>query len=212
MLCPFCSVGFNLKQSTTHISLATDSTGSWELEQRICPECGKMNLVLFYNKHKLGPTIEKIIFPRESNRTPCPKEVPSEFAEDYTEATLVLTDSPKASAALSRRCLQNILRECVKVKHQDLSREIQEVIDQRHLPTPILDSLDAVRNIGNFGAHPIKSTSTGEIVPVESGEAEWCLDVLEALFDYYFVQPTIIAKKRDALNIKLKDAGKPDMK
>ncbi len=212
MLCPFCSVGFNLKQSSTHIALANDSTGNWGLEQRICPECGKMNLVLFYSQHQLGPTTEKIIFPRENNRTPCPKEVPSEFADDYTEAGLILVDSPKASAALSRRCLQNILRECAKVKRQDLSKEIQEVIDRGHLPTPILDSLDAIRNIGNFAAHPIKSTSTGEIVPVELGEAEWCLEVLEALFDYYFVQPTIIAKKRDALNVKLNDAGKPLMK
>jgi hypothetical protein len=29
-----------------------------------------------------------------------------------------------------------------------------------------------VRTIGNFAAHPIKSTSTGTIVDVEPGEAE----------------------------------------
>jgi hypothetical protein len=33
--------------------------------------------------------------------------------------------------------------------------------------------LDAIRTIGNFAAHPIKSTSSGEIVDVEPGEAEW---------------------------------------
>ena len=36
------------------------------------------------------------------------------------EACLVLPDSPKASVALSRRCLQHILREAAKVKHGDL--------------------------------------------------------------------------------------------
>ena len=29
-----------------------------------------------------------------------------------------------------------------------------------------------------FGAHPIKSTSTGEIVEVEPGEAQWNLDAV----------------------------------
>jgi hypothetical protein len=61
-------------------------------------------------------------------------------------------------------------------------------------------------------SHPTKSTSSGEVVPVEAGEAEWNLDVVEALFDFYFVQPHLLHKKRDALNAKLKDAGKPPMK
>ena len=33
-------------------------------------------------------------------------------------------------------------------------------------------------------------------MPVESGEAEWNLDVLESLFDLYFVQPEVLRKKR----------------
>ena len=57
------------------------------------------------------------------------------------------------------------------------------------LPSHIADSLDAVRNIGNFAAHPAKSQATGEVVPVEPGEAEWTLDTLEELFDFYFVSP-----------------------
>ncbi len=58
----------------------------------------------------------------------------------------------------------------------------------------------------------MKSTSTGEILPVEPGEAEWNLDVLEALFDFYYVQVAVAAKKKAALNAKLADAGKPPMK
>jgi uncharacterized protein Smg (DUF494 family) len=49
-------------------------------------------------------------------------------------------------------------------------------------------------------------------MPVETGEAEWNLDVLESLFDFYFVQPANLKKKKDALNLKLKEAGKPPMK
>jgi hypothetical protein len=138
--------------------------------------------------------------------------VPSEFAEDYREACLTLADSPKASAALSRRCLQHLLREHAKVKSGNLAEEIQQVLDAKNLPSYLAESFDAVRNIGNFAAHPMKSTASGEIIAVEAGEAEWNLEVLESLFDFYFTQPALLKKKRDALNAKLKEAGKPEMK
>jgi hypothetical protein len=136
--------------------------------------------------------------------------VPEEFAADYREACLVLTDSPKASAALSRRCLQLLLREKGRVKPGNLSDEIDQAMQQ--LPSHLAEAVDAVRNIGNFSGHPIKNTNTGEIVEVEPGEAEWSLEVLEGLLDFYFVQPAVLKRKRDALNQKLQDAGKPPMK
>jgi len=98
------------------------------------------------------------------------------------------------------------------VRPGNLAEEIQQVIDSGKLPSSLAESVDAIRNIGNFAAHPMKSKTSGEILPVEPGEAEWNLDVLESLFDFYFVQPQIIRKKREALNQKLKDAGKPPMK
>ena len=137
--------------------------------------------------------------------------MPSEFAEDYAEACLVLADSPKASAALSRRCLQHILREKAGVKPGTLFDEIQQVLDSNRLPSDIAESVDYIRNLGNFAAHPAKSASSGEIVPVEPGEAEWCLDVIEVLHDFYFVRPDNIKRRREALNQKLADSGKPPM-
>jgi hypothetical protein len=151
---------------------------------------------------------DRFIEPLSSTRPKAPQEVEEVFAKDYNEACLILS----FSAALSRRCLQNILREKAGVKHADLSKEIQEIIDSRKLPSHLSESIDAIRNIGNFAAHPIKSKSTGEVVEVEPGEADWLLDVLESLFDFYFVQPEISRKKKEALNQKLQDAGKPIMK
>ena len=141
-----------------------------------------------------------------------PVEVPDPYRQDFLEACDVIKSSPKASAALSRRNLQAILREKANTKKKDLADQIDEVITLGLLPTHILEGLDAVRNIGNFAAHAIKSTSTGEIVEVELGEAEWNLDVLESLFDHYFVQPALTAKRRAALDAKLKDANKPPLK
>ena len=123
----------------------------------------------------------------------------------------MLTDSPKASAALSRRCLQQILREKAKVKPGKLHAEIDEVTkaNGQHVPPYITESLlDAVRHFGNFAAHPERDIATGEIIDVENGEAEWCLDIVEMLFDFYFVQPDRAAKRAAQLQEKLKNAGK----
>jgi hypothetical protein len=155
---------------------------------------------------------EFLCYPKGVSRIPLGPEVPPQFADDYREACLTLPDSAKASAALSRRCLQHLLREKAGVKHSNLADEIQQVLDSGKLPSHLNESLDAIRNIGNFAAHPIKSKASGEIIEVEAGEAEWNLDVLESLFDFYFTQPAILKKKRDALNAKLKEAGKPKMK
>jgi hypothetical protein len=152
-----------------------------------------------------------LVYPKASAR-PIAADVPEPYSKDFSEACLVLSDSPKASAALSRRCLQHLLREQAKVKRADLSKEIDQVLESKQLPTHLANAIDAVRQIGNFGTHPIKSTNSGEIVEVEPGEAEWLLDTLEELFDFYFVQPADLRRKRDALNAKLADAGKPPLK
>jgi hypothetical protein len=151
----------------------------------------------------------RLVWPRASSRPPCPTEVPPAIREDYSEACLVLADSPKASAALSRRCLQNVLVDAAKVKKRDLYDQIEEVLATNSLPSHIAEGLHAVRVIGKIAAHGIKSTHTGEVLPVEPGEAEWNLEVLESAFDFYYVQPAVLKARKDALNAKLTAAGKP---
>ena len=113
---------------------------------------------------------------------------------------------------MSRRLLQHIIHDKAGIKKKDLAQEIAELIASGKLPTYLAEAIDSVRNVGNFAAHPIKSTNTGEIVDVEPGEAEWLLDTIEGLFDFYFVQPELLRRKRAALDAKLKDAGKPPMR
>jgi hypothetical protein len=151
---------------------------------------------------------EQVIYPRRSARPPCPPAVPANIASDYNEAGLVLEDSPKASAALSRRCLQNLLREGAKVKpaHR-LIDEIKELLERKELPGYLANDVDAIRQIGNFAAHPSKDRNTGEIVEVMPHEAEWNLQVLEGLFDFYYVQPELAKKRRADLDAKLAASG-----
>ena len=150
-----------------------------------------------------------IVYPRSSSRPPAPNEVDEEIRSLYDEASLIANDSPRAAGALLRRALQQIIHDTAGIKKRDLNTEIAELIGSNHLPSYITDILDSVRVVGNFAAHPIKSTSTGSIIDVEVGEVELCFDVMEALFDFYFVQPARIAAQKAAINKKLQDAGKP---
>lgn len=221
MKCPHCLVAFH--DIIEVIPLGYDVNGGWYVNKNTCPnpECKRDVLFLVngdykYNNHggyQLStPKSLTLIYPKGSTRTPVPKEVPIAIASDYVEACIVLVDSPKASSALSRRCLQNLLLDKAGVSKGDLSKQIQTVIDSGRLPTHLEEDIDAIRNIGNFAAHPNKSKSTGEILEVEPNEAEWNLEVLEALFDFYYVQPSKAKLRRDALNAKLSDSGKPPMK
>jgi hypothetical protein len=87
--------------------------------------------------------------------------------------------------------------------------EIQEVIDSDEAPSWLSENLNTVRVAGNFAAHPIKSTNTGEVVEVEPGEAEFLLEVLDGVFDFYFVQPERARKQREALQKKLDETRRP---
>jgi hypothetical protein len=223
MKCPHCLENFHEEQSQWSVGVGTDIEGEWIVSRTTCPACGKFVLFLAQGPPNpsrqgvVGVTIGNVwgrsmVRPKGVARSPIPSEVPKEIAEDYLEACAVLADSPKASAALSRRSLQLLLRSAAGIKPGNLSSEIQQVLDSKTLPTPLAENVDAIRNIGNFAAHSTKSTSTGEVLPVEPEEAEWNLDVLESLFDVYYVQPARAKAKRDALNKKLQDAKKPPMK
>lgn len=150
--------------------------------------------------------------PLKDKAAEAPTEVDEDLKKDYREASLTLEISPRASAALSRYCLQKLLRTKAGVKAGNLKNEIQEVIDSRSLPTYLNEAIDAIRNIGNLAAHPSEDKQTGELIEVEREEAEWLIEILDALFDFYFVQPAKLAKRKTALNVKLEATGKPLMK
>ncbi|HSC89609.1 MAG TPA: DUF4145 domain-containing protein [Polyangiaceae bacterium] len=186
-----------------YLEVGYDPTlGRVGIQSWACPSCSRLVLRLMRRNGE-----QSLIFPRGHGRPPLADSVPAAFASDYNEAVLVLADSPKASAALSRRCLQHVLREKAGVKHGTLASEIDAVIDS--LPAYIADSLHSVRHIGNLAAHPTKEHASGEIVDVEPGEAEWLLEALESLFDHYFVKPAEAEARRNALKQKLDSTRAP---
>jgi hypothetical protein len=209
MKCPHCLDSFH--EQMTQGQIGSGPEGVWYSLHQRCPGCGRSIIILLRNYRGVDTRMQ--VYPKGVSRQPLPSEVDDpRVVDDYKEAVLVMDDSAKASAALSRRTLQYILVEKAGVTGNNLADQIQQVLDSNTLSADIAGNLDAVRAIGNFAAHPIKGTSTGEIVDVEPHEAEWNLEVLEQLMDFYYVRPAIARKKREQLNEKLASAGKPPLK
>jgi len=116
-----------------------------------------------------------LVFPTKVVSDPLPSEVDEPYATDFYEAREVLGISAKASAALSRRLLQNIIREQAGVKARNLNQEIQLAIDGGQVPGHLAEAVDAIRQVGNFSAHPVKYEHTGEIWMLSRTKRSGCL-------------------------------------
>jgi hypothetical protein len=176
MKCPHCGVAFHEDWFPNHITHRGNQTG-WIYRSTKCPACTDQTIEIKYNVASFDWLQ---VWPRSATRGPVPSSVPKHVAEDYVEACNVLSISPKASAALARRCLQSILHE-QGYKDRDLAKEVQRVLDEtdpsKAIPQSLRLTIDGVRNFGNFSAHPINDQTTLQIVAVEPHEAEWCLAV-----------------------------------
>jgi hypothetical protein len=184
------------------VDLGKCGEDKWTISLETCPNCNDAVISLFRFRPMDIQTVIAV-YPRSVGRPPLSADVPEAYAQDYYEAAALLADSPKASAALGRRCLRRLLHEAAFIEASDLCREIDILIATRHLPKYLADAVDAVRNIGNFANYPLKCTSPAEVQDVEPGEAEWLLDTLDSLFAFYFVQPAEANRKRLALLSKV---------
>jgi hypothetical protein len=61
-------------------------------------------------------------------------------------------------------------------KAKDLSKEIDLLLNEtdtrKALPHKLRETVDAIRNFGNFSAHPIDDKTTLQVIKVEPHEAE----------------------------------------
>lgn len=189
MICKHCGIAFsNSKQLA---QLPGFENISRQIVYSGCPECHELNI--WYYEYDIGFSNSepyeiqaRQIYPTDyCARKPSP-EIPKEYFDDINEACMILEFSPKASAALCRRCLQAIIRKEFNINHGNLGREIEQVIKDKLLPEPVLDCLDALRKLGNYASHPEFNTHTGELITVTKEEAEWTLDVIEMIASMYF--------------------------
>ncbi|MCR8697523.1 DUF4145 domain-containing protein [Campylobacter sp. LMG 7929] len=106
----------------------------------------------------------KIFFPREV-AIPPEENMPENVKEIYEEASLVLGDSPRASCALLRLALQELmkyLKENIQIynglKNRNINEDIKEIINignfYQEQKESLEEAMNSIRLIGNKASHP----------------------------------------------------------
>lgn len=125
----------------------------------------------------------QIVPPPKPKVRDLPATVPPVVRQDYEEARLIRDISPKASAALARRCLQGMIRDRYQISARTLNLEIEKLkgkVDEQRWK-----AIDSLRDIGNIGAHPEKDVSV--IIDISASDAAESLRFVEILIDDWYV-------------------------
>jgi Domain of unknown function (DUF4145) len=133
--CPHCALHFHKDWRDSFLTYRSDrfvpvkSDGLyWKYRVTACPACDDVTIEIGLSKDDCDEW--RMVYPTGTNRGPISPEVPQEVSSDYVEACNVLPVSPKASAALSRRCLQNMLHSR-GYRARDLSVEIDLLLNEQ---------------------------------------------------------------------------------
>ena len=129
-----------------------------------------------------------------------PSYIPKAILDDYKEACLIKDLSPKASATLARRCLQGMIRHFWEVTKPRLFDEVEAIKDKVDPLT--WEAIDAVRGIGNIGAHMEKDINL--IIDVDPNEASQLINLIEILMKDWYITKHERQKRLEGI-VELKD-------
>ncbi|MEQ3171438.1 DUF4145 domain-containing protein [Dysosmobacter welbionis] len=180
--CPYCGIEYFVSSQLQRSDTLTFNANRVEIiyyTWSICPKCNKASFTLA-GKHFDSPVY--FSYPPASAMF-LPDYIPAAIRQDYLEAVKIAGLSPKASATLARRCLQGMIHDFWNIKEKNLNAEITAL--KTHIPRIQWEAIDAVRKIGNIGAHMEKDVEL--MVDVDPGEAEKLLKVIELLFKNWYI-------------------------
>lgn len=146
-----------------------------------CPGCQEVSIYLT----GYGQKVKGLSLPikPQSLAKQFPNYIPKQILDDYKEAYSILYLSPKASATLSRRCLQGMIRDFWGIKEKNLNMEIIKLQDK--VSAELWSVLNGVRQLGNIGAHMEKDINV--IVDIDPQEAEKLIKLIELLINDWYV-------------------------
>lgn len=191
--CPFCGQIMSIN-SDTHIEHIISFTKRYAshlgfpmsliIHEYRCPNeaCEKRTLVAKGVAEYDFAGFNEMIWPRFQCEH-FPDFVPETIRKDYEEACAVRSLSPKASATLSRRCLQGMIRDFWGINKRTLYDEINALsgkVDQT-----LIDALLSMKSIGNIGAHPEPDVNL--MVDVDPDEAESLIQLIEILVAEWYI-------------------------
>lgn len=146
-----------------------------------CPNCTKITV----EAKGFGKDVKDINMQIKplSKAKQFPEYIPQAIRQDYEEACSIANLSPKASATLSRRCLQGMIHDFWDIKSKNLNQEINALKDK--IPADLWSSIDALRQLGNIGAHMEKDTDI--IVDIDPNEAKTLISLIELLMKEWYI-------------------------
>lgn len=190
-ICPFCQQMMSLSDDTMYsMTMGFNGMCHKELKSVVelifykcpCPTCSKISIEL----KGFSNDLKGFFLPVHPNSLAkqFPDYIPKAIREDYEEAYAILHLSPKASATLSRRCLQGMIRDFWSITDKKtLNAEIDAL--EGKIPALQWKVLHDVRKIGNIGAHMEKDINT--IVDIDPNEAEKLIKLIELLIKSWYV-------------------------
>ncbi|CUW11654.1 Uncharacterised protein [Serratia grimesii] len=196
-LCPFCNhlstkEAVTIETSSHDISRTAQGASNVEITTSTCPnpDCMEVQVEAAFFRRYFEPTGYKYelldfwtLRPQGKAKI-FPDYVPQAILSDYKEACLIQELSPKASATLSRRCLQGMIRDFWKVKEKNLFEEIKAI--EQKIDTDTWHAIDAIRSIGNIGAHMEKDINV--IIEVDGDEAALLISLIETLLNDWYIE------------------------
>ena len=199
--CPFCNrdatiTDQSIAEGTTYLLLENKEGNRAAVSSFVVcpnPKCKKFTLSVYlfeaeYSQKKFqqwgtGKLIHNWDIIPSSKAKTLPDYIPQSIKDDYSEAHQILALSPKASATLSRRCLQGMIRNFFGISLPTLKAEIDAI--QNKVDPLVWQAIEGVRKIGNIGAHMEKDINV--IVDVEPNEAELLVGLIEFLIKDWYV-------------------------
>ena len=196
--CPYCNQMFQLMDCSCYAESTLNkfyfdinfcekfdsrfTSDYYKLSLAKCPNCGQQTIQIeeMGSKGSVNKTYQ--VKPVAIYNT-YPEYVPEGIRQDYVEAYSILHASPKASATLARRCLQGMIRDFWNIKKNTLNDEIKGL--KSLIPAEQWKAIDALRSIGNIGAHMEKDVNT--IIDVSELEAEKLIKMIELLIKQWYV-------------------------
>jgi hypothetical protein len=153
--CPFCRVyaqQFYANLSAhSHWQLSSDLVTSQAgfngsiAHEWVATKCQRCNEVAFWNEKRL-------IYPKISIAPPPNIDLAEDIQNDYQEAASILSDSPRAAAALLRLALQKLCKQLGE-KGENINDDIKNLVTKGLNPL-VQKSLDTLRIAGNNAVHP----------------------------------------------------------
>jgi hypothetical protein len=196
--CPYCNhdttiVDANFQSNSNYFSIENkDGKRILDVQWIVCPneECNKFVLSAALYEYEIinfqwshGNQLDYWDLIPQSSAKVFPEYIPQAIRTDYEEACSIKNLSPKASATLARRCLQGMIRDFFKEKEENLSRAINKI--ENKVDPLTWQSIDAIRKIGNIGAHMEKDIDL--IIDVEPEEAQELISLIEMLISDWYI-------------------------